>query len=130
MYTDVYVDRLRYLIINLSIVQIRYVKKDDIFLSHDFERDSCHITILLYNPPPDAMHEYFLSVCESLLSQFSARPHWGKYSCGLGQSQVERIYPKLEDFARIRSEMDPKDIFVNKPLARLFGFGCDSQNDC
>ena len=35
---------------------------------------------------------------------------------------MREIYPKAEDFARIRAELDPEEIFVNKLTSDVFGF--------
>lgn len=96
------------------------MKKDDIFLSPNFGRDSCQITIIIYNPSQAVLLDYFTSLCESL-SKFAARAHWAKYLCDMGRPQLEEIYPKFSEFAKIRERMDPNRIFINKPLEKLFG---------
>ena len=94
---------------------MRYVKRDEIFLSPSYQRDSCQITIIIYNPSHDVLIDYFTTLCKSF-SRFSARPHWAKHLCGLKRSDLEMLYPRLQDFAKIRDKMDPNGIFINKPL--------------
>lgn len=102
-------------------IEVRYVKADDIWLSHDYGRDSCHITILIYNPSREDKESYFRSLYDAF-SQFSPRLHWGKYPCSTGSQEVESMYPRLSDFARIRQETDPHGIFINHALRTMFGF--------
>ncbi|CAI8017226.1 L-gulonolactone oxidase, partial [Geodia barretti] len=101
--------------------EVRYVKRDEIFLSPNYQRDSCQVTVIIYNPSHDVLHGYFDALCESF-SRYSARPHWAKHLCGLRRSQLEILYPKLSDFAKIRADMDPNGVFINNPLRDLFSF--------
>ena len=104
-----------------SVVQVRYVKRDGIFLSPNYQRDSCQVTVIIYNPSHDVLRGYFDALCESF-SRYSARPHWAKHLCGLRRNQLEILYPKLSDFAKIRADMDPNGVFINNPLRDLFSF--------
>ncbi len=53
--------------------------------------------------------------------KFDARVHWGKYF-NLSHSDTDRLYPKLSDFSRVRFELDPDGVFLNKFLQETFGF--------
>ena len=107
------------------------MKKDNIFLSPSYQRDSCQITIIIYNPSSSVLLDYFQTLCKTF-SQFSARPHWAKYLCGLKRSQLNSLYPGLEEFAKIRAEMDPRGVFINEPLTDLFDFEVEEclQDSC
>ena len=107
-----------------ALLQVRPVKADDIWLSPDYRRASCHITLTVYNPTPDTARTYFRRFFESTEKNLSLAPriHWGKYVIGVGRSEVESMYPRLTDFARIRQQMDPHGIFINQPLRELFAF--------
>ena len=52
---------------------------------------------------------------------FQPRLHWGKY-LNLTSERAREIYPKAGDFVRIRAELDPEGIFVNKLTSDVFGF--------
>ena len=101
------------------------MRADDIWLSPDYGRTSCHITITLYNPSLHTATNYFNLFHEatSRVLELSPRVHWGKFVTGVvGPSDVGSMYPRLSDFSRIRSEMDPHSIFINQALTDMFGF--------
>lgn len=100
---------------------MRYVKGDDIWLSPNYHRNSCHITILIYNPSPAAKKHYFHSIYNATL-QFSPRVHWAKYLCDITSHDLMSMYPRFSDFARIREKTDPHNIFINDALRQTFGF--------
>jgi len=55
------------------------VKEDDIWLSMNYERATCHLTSILYNPPHYLMEVYFKSIITSLQeANMSPRLHKGK----------------------------------------------------
>jgi L-gulonolactone oxidase len=101
--------------------EVRYVKGDDIWLSPDYQRDTCHITVIIYNPSHHVMEWYFNSLYNASL-RFSPRVHWAKHLCDLDSRTLHSLYPRLSDFARLRLEMDPHAIFVNDFLGKTFGF--------
>jgi FAD/FMN-containing dehydrogenase len=55
---------------------------------------------------------------DKLLGKYQARVHWGKLHF-LTKDQLLERYPKAEDFIKIRRELDPKGMFLNKHLAPL-----------
>ena len=99
---------------------MRFVQADDIWLSPNYERNSCHITICLYNARKAIRHTYFGEFYKAT-RKFGARVHWGKHF-KLTPDEVKELYPKLEDFARARAELDPKGVFLNEFLQKTFGF--------
>ena len=107
-------------VVNAVPLQVRYVKADDIWLSPNYQRESCHMTFLIYNPTLETMAYYF-DLLYNATRQFNPRLHWGKYM-SVGREEVEQMYPRLQDFARIRAEMDPNGIFLNDILTTTFGF--------
>ena len=96
------------------------MRGDDIWLSPDYGRDSCHITLMIYNPSL-ATKQYYFNEFLRVIERFQPRLHWGKY-LNLTSERVREIYPKAGDFARIRAELDPEGIFVNKLASDVFGF--------
>ena len=105
-------------------LQVRLVKADDIWLSPNYNRDSCHVTLTLYNPSPNAAHNYFGQFfnTSSRKLELAPRLHWGKYMSGVGSLEVESMYPRLPDFAKVRQEMDPYGLFINHALREKFDF--------
>ena len=106
--------------ISLLHVQVRFVKADDIWLSPNFERDSCHITLTIVTPQKVVSEKYFSEVYHSLRRLgFEPRVHWGK-EFNITPDELQSMYPKLKDFVAIRKELDPFGIFLNQLLARTF----------
>jgi L-gulonolactone oxidase len=105
-------------------IEIRPVMGDDIWLSPNYGRLSCHVTLTLYNPSPRAAHDYFQKFYEATRTtlNLSPRPHWGKYVTNATRKDLSTLYPRLADFEKIRSEMDPRNIFINGALRDNFGF--------
>jgi FAD/FMN-containing dehydrogenase len=105
-------------------VEVRPVKSDDIWLSPNYDRTSCHITLTLYNPSPQTEHTYFTRFFKAVSRKLKLAPriHWGKYMSGVGRHEVESMYPRLSDFAQVRLAMDPRAIFTNDAIREKFGF--------
>lgn len=62
---------------------------------------------------------YLLAV-DKVLRRDDSRPHWGKMHFLTGQD-VTDLYPKAEDFRRLRRELDPEGFFLNERLSPLLG---------
>ncbi|XP_065898777.1 L-gulonolactone oxidase-like isoform X2 [Dysidea avara] len=101
------------------IIEVRFVKSDNIWLSPNYQRDSCHITQLLYSPSEEVKHKYFKKFHHTM-EQFNGRPHWGK-EFGVTVKQLKKLYPKFVDFLAVRRKIDPDGIFVNLFLNQQLG---------
>jgi FAD/FMN-containing dehydrogenase len=69
----------------------------------------------------DKPHDTLFRDVEALFLAYGGRPHWGKLH-SLGREEIERLYPTLEAFRAVQTELDPNGVFVNPYLAGL-GFG-------
>ena len=101
----------------ISPVQIRWQKADNAYLSAQYQRNTVSVSV---SGKPGTTYEPFLRELDHELQQFDARPHWGKVHY-LTRDRVEALYPKYDDFQRIRREFDPDGIFLNPHLRELFG---------
>ena len=54
------------------------------------------------------------------MREHEGRPHWGKLH-GLGADRLRELYPRFDDFARVRGEADPQRLFGNDYLTRVLG---------
>jgi hypothetical protein len=101
----------------ISPLQVRWQKADEAFLSAQSGRDTTSISV-----SGEIGRNYlpFLQAVDEALRPFSARPHWGKLHF-LDRRRVERLYPDFDRFQKVRREMDPDDLFLNRHLAGLFG---------
>ena len=97
-------------------MQIRFVKADDVWLSANYHRDSCHLTLCIHNPPREIREHYFFGFYGALHC-YKPRMHWGKeFSFTL--QDMQSMYPKLKEFLSVRKRMDPNGIFLNEQLAK------------
>jgi L-gulonolactone oxidase len=104
--------------INHAIL-VRFVKKDMFWLSNDYGRDSCHITLLLYNPS-DELFDFYSTNAYNLFMKYGAvRPHWGK-DFYMTLEEAMEVYPKLKHFLQVRNDFDPNGIFLNSFLFNIF----------
>jgi FAD/FMN-containing dehydrogenase len=50
----------------------------------------------------------------------AGRPHWGKLH-SLDAERLRPLYPRFDEFRRVRAEVDPEARFGNSYLARVLG---------
>ncbi|SES48940.1 D-arabinono-1,4-lactone oxidase [Actinokineospora terrae] len=98
-------------------VEVRVAARDDIWLSTAHDRDSAYIAIHQYRGMP--YRDYF-ALFESIAASVGGRPHWGKMHT-LDAEKLRALYPRFDDFARIRSEVDPDGIFRNPYTDKVLG---------
>lgn len=97
-------------------LEYRYVKGDDIWLSPFYQQDSASISV----------HQYYRQDCqqifklvEPIFQKYGGRPHWGKMH-SMAAHQLQALYPRWEDFLKLRSELDPQQKWLNPHLQQLF----------
>jgi len=100
-------------------IEVRYVKADDIWLSPFYQRDCCSIAVHRFFE--EDYRPYFKTI-EPIFRKYHGRPHWGKLNT-LGQADFRALYPRWDDFAAVRRDVDPTGLFLNPYLAGLFGNG-------
>lgn len=98
-------------------IECRYVLADDIWLSPSYERDSAYIAVHMYKGMP---FQPFFDAIEEVFKHYEGRPHWGKMH-SLSQNALEELYPRFNDFLKIREKLDPTQLFLNGYLKQLFG---------
>lgn len=98
-------------------VEYRYVKGDDIWLSPFHGRDTAAISVHQYQGMD--YREYFAGA-EAIFRNHGGRPHWGKIHT-LTARELEPLYPRWQDFLKLRAEIDPDGVFINPWLQKLFG---------
>ncbi|NJC21019.1 xylitol oxidase [Arthrobacter pigmenti] len=94
----------------LQVNEIRTVAADDLWLSSSYGTDAVglHFTWVQDQPAVEAL----LPKIEAALRPFQARPHWGKLFTA-GAHDLDRLYPKLEDFRLLTKRLDPDGVFAN-----------------
>lgn len=98
-------------------IEIRFVKGDDIWLSPAYGRDSVYFAIHTYIQ--EDYKNYFNQI-EAIFKNHGGRPHWGKWH-SLKDRDFEKIYPKWNEFKKIRETLDPHGRFINSHLKDIFG---------
>jgi len=96
-------------------VEYRWVRGDDIWLSPAYGRDI--VTISVHQPAHLPFAEYF-DAAEAVFRAHGGRPHWGKMH-GLRSEQLRALYPRWDDFARFRAELDPQGRFLTRYMREL-----------
>ena len=94
----------------------RFVHADDIWLSPAYQRESAYIAAHMYRGME--YKSYFRHI-EEILLRYDGRPHWGKMHT-LDAARLAALYPHWHDFRRIRATLDPRGLFLNDYLRRLF----------
>jgi L-gulono-1,4-lactone dehydrogenase len=97
-------------------VEVRVAAADDIWLSTAHGRESAYVAIHQYAGLP--YQEYF-DRFESVVAEVAGRPHWGKLH-SLDAGRLRLLYPRFDDFRRVRAEADPEGRFGNAYLTRIF----------
>lgn len=98
-------------------IEYRYVKGDDIPLSMFEGGDRCAISVHQHYAMD---YQHYFAAVEPIFWKYGGRPHWGKLH-SLTERQLRTLYPKWEQFARLRRELDPQRRLVNAHLAAIFG---------
>ncbi|NNA96308.1 D-arabinono-1,4-lactone oxidase [Pseudomonas gessardii] len=98
-------------------IEYRYVKADDIPLSMFEGRDSCSISVHQHYTMDH--HNVFAAV-EPIFWKYAGRPHWGKLH-SLNARALQALYPRWQEFARVRQALDPGGKFLNAHLSSILG---------
>jgi L-gulono-1,4-lactone dehydrogenase len=98
-------------------VEVRVAAADDIWLSTAHGRPSAYVAIHQYSGLP---YQDYFDRFEAIVAEVAGRPHWGKLH-SLDAARLGPLYPRFDDFRRVRAEADPEDRFGNAYLTRVFG---------
>jgi FAD/FMN-containing dehydrogenase len=113
--------QLEHLLAALSLkgyaaIECGFIAADEVWLSPAFGRDTAFVRLKQYRGAANpALNAAFVDV----LDRYEARPHWGSPH-GKGESQLALLYPRWNEFLTIRKQCDPRGVFLNDYLARLF----------
>lgn len=97
------------------IVEVRFVRGDDAWLSPAHGGDVCQIGAYMAEGP--GIEEYFDGFARAMES-LGGRPHWGK-ELRAGRDDLLRWYPRAADWLALREELDPDRLFVGRFLEPL-----------
>jgi L-gulonolactone oxidase len=96
-------------------IHIRCSAASSLWLSPSYKRDVCWLEFWQYPPNDD-----FFRDMHALLQPLHYRFHWGKQTQA-SRGYIRPHYEKWEDFAQLRQQWDPQDLFLNSYLESFFG---------
>jgi FAD-linked oxidoreductase len=98
-------------------VEVRVAAADDIWLSTAYGRESAYVAIHQYAGLP---YRAYFDRFESIVAEVAGRPHWGKLH-SLNVERLRPLYPRYDEFRRVRAEVDPEARFGNSYLTQVLG---------
>ena len=98
-------------------VEVRVTAADDVALSTSFGRESAYIAVHMYK---GMEYEPYFRKVEEILAPLAGRPHWGKLHFQ-GAETLRSQYPLFDQFAALRTKLDPERRFVNSYVERVLG---------
>lgn len=98
-------------------VEVRTAPGDDITLSTASGRDSAYIAVHMYRGTP---YQAYFAAAEKIFAAHGGRPHWGKLHTR-NADYFATVYPRFEEFTRLRDRLDPDRLFGNAYLERVLG---------
>ncbi|MBA8827618.1 L-gulonolactone oxidase [Saccharopolyspora lacisalsi] len=100
-------------------VEVRVAAADDVWMSTAYRRPTAYVAIHQYAGMP---YRHWFDTFESVVAAAGGRPHWGKMH-RLDAEALRKLYPRFDDFLRVRSRVDPAGLFRNPHLDRVLGTG-------
>lgn len=111
------VDTIRRAEINVFFpLEFRYTAADDCWLSPFYQRAGASISVHQYYKQD---YRPLFRLVEPIFWKYQGRPHWGKLHT-LSAKNLRAVYPRFDDFLRVRKELDPQGRFLNAHARTLF----------
>lgn len=96
---------------------LRPVAEDDGWISPYYRQASMTVRLAQGRGRP---HEALFARAEAILARHGGRPHWGLWHRQDARTLSE-MYPRWDDFRRLRARLDPQMRLLSKPLRRMLG---------
>lgn len=110
-------------------IEVRFIRRDSFWLSPAYERDVCYINIIAFCPyEKKPAYEDYWAAFHDIMKSMDGRPHLAK-DHNMTQEDMRRAYPRFDDFLSLRKRLDPKNMFVNGYIGRVFGTIDDQTSD-
>ncbi|AUH52376.1 FAD-dependent oxidoreductase [Chromobacterium sp. ATCC 53434] len=98
-------------------MEFRFVQGDDAWLSPFYRRDSCSIAV---HAAAGEACDYLVTDLAPIFRKYQGRPHWGKLHAHRA-ADFAALYPRWNDFLKLRRELDPRGLLLNPHLRGVFG---------
>lgn len=100
-------------------MDVRFLRGDSTWLSQAEGQDTVTVGIVTRNAEFADEYKAF-DLVEDIFLRYDGRPHWAK-RFKAGPDELSRVWPRFNDFVKLRRNMDPEGRFLNPYLARMFG---------
>lgn len=97
-------------------IEFRYIAADDCWLSPFYQRAAAAISVHQYYKQD---YKEFFRLAEPVFRKYQGRPHWGKLHT-LGAADFRQLYPRFEDFLKVRERVDPRGRLLNDHARQIF----------
>ncbi|MBT0720706.1 D-arabinono-1,4-lactone oxidase [Rosenbergiella collisarenosi] len=101
---------------------LRCTGASEAWLSPAYQQDTCYFGFVVYYADDGSLSQdglHFLTEVEKILATYGGRPHWGKYYDPQHYDWA-KLYPKWQDFAAVKQQLDPQQRFSNHYIHQLF----------
>lgn len=98
-------------------LRIRFAAADPLWLSTAYQRDTAYIAV---RTTASEFGEDYETALTAIFDRHAGRPHWAKLH-DKTRVELQRLYPRYDDFLALRTQLDPRGVFLNPYLASLFG---------
>ncbi|MBO9560774.1 MAG: FAD-binding protein [Caulobacter sp.] len=98
-------------------IECRRIAPDDAWLSPFQGEPRGSIAVHAYYKDEFA---FLYTLIEPIFRRYGGRPHWGKLH-SVSAGQLETMYPRWNDFLKVRAKLDPEGRMLNPYLKGLFG---------
>ncbi|MFW0791439.1 D-arabinono-1,4-lactone oxidase [Gordonia sp. CPCC 205333] len=101
-------------------IEVRAAAADDLMLSTASGRVSGYIAAHRYSGDDATDSQKYFDDVEAIMIAHQGRPHWGKMNTR-DADYLRSVYPKFDDFGKVRERFDPERVFSNPYLERVLG---------
>ena len=98
-------------------VTVRRVLKDESMISMTHDGAAYAISFISYRTNSGSFEAAMRFLASITASAFGARPHWGKLMY-LNGGEIEKLYPRLNEFRKHCEKVDPDGVFRNRFMVR------------
>lgn len=98
-------------------LEVRFARQDTLWLSPAYQRDTAYVAVRV---PLGMPHQDYFAAMTEIADRHDGRPAWGGMH-GKTAHDLVQLYPRFNEFLRVRQELDPRGVFLNPHLAGIFG---------
>lgn len=84
------------------------------------DRTTLYFNATIHRPfhcdPP--FRDRYYQAFEYLMKELGGKPHWAKCFSNVSREEFEKMYPFLDDWRRVRDDVDPEGMFVGDWVRR------------